>query len=112
MPDIDIPNRVASQSFLNQTGNLASTILFSPAAAGNFRVSVYAELKAGSTAVVTITFLWTDDDGAQTLALSLGVPGGYSHDTIFIRSASGSISVSASQSGGSTYSLYTAVEEM
>jgi len=109
MPDVDIPNEVASRSFINQTGNIAATVLFTPSAAGLFRLSVYIN---GSPVVssVTVTFTWTDDVGAQSLALGFG--GSFLQDVAMLRVASGSISVSASQSGGTTYSLFVTVEQL
>jgi len=111
MPDVDIPNRIADQSFLNQTGNVATTTLVA-SASGNYRLSVYGALAVGSTAVVSITFTWTDTSGAQSIVITLGSPGLYAHDTVFVHATSGSISISASQAGGSTYNLYAAVEQM
>lgn len=109
MPDVDIPNEVASKSFVNQTGNIAATTIFTPSAAGLFRFSFYIE---GSPVVSTVnlTLAWTDDFGAQSLSVGFG--GNFIGDTLPIRIASGSLSLSASQSGGTTYSVYIAVEQL
>jgi transcription elongation factor len=53
---------VAKKSFLNQTGAIASTTLYTPTASGNYRVSIYSDTQnPPDLNAMCPHFVWTDD---------------------------------------------------
>lgn len=117
MPDVDLPNVVATKTFLNQTASLVLADVFTPTVAGLFRVSGYLEESSGGVGLTAVV-KWTDDNRAQTaggvltqmmasLQWSSGAP-------VTLRSAANqSISVSVDIGTNTvTYSLYVVVEQM
>jgi hypothetical protein len=114
MPDVDIPNEVASTSFLNQTTALSSTTLFTPSAAGNFRVSIYTS--AASNPNVTVTVSWTDAangaNSVQFTQISTITSSKNNYGIAFLRSAASSaIQISATLPTVS-YDLFSVVEQL
>ena len=58
---------VAKKSFLNQTGAIASTTLYTPTASGNYRVSIYSDTQnPPDLNAMCPYFVWTDDFNGQT----------------------------------------------
>lgn len=114
MPDVDIPNEVASQSFTSQTTALAATTVFTPSAVGLFRVSMYTN--AASNPGVTITVSWTDPvfgaNSVQFPQVSTINNSANNYGSAFLRvSANSNIQVSAS-APSVTYNLYVVVEQL
>jgi hypothetical protein len=60
--------KVAANVTFMATGDesIAPTTLFTPTAAGEYRVSVYGEVDSPSSGTIPINFLWTDDFGSFT----------------------------------------------
>lgn len=115
MPDIDIPNVVASTSFVGKTGAISATTLYTPGTAGLFRVSVYVTAPAQSQVGPSITLAWSDPNGAQSVAFTIPISGVSPSQLSFtqlMEVASGSISLSATDPNGDTYSVYVAVETL
>jgi len=118
MPDVDIPNQVASQSFLNQTGNLATTTLFTPASAGNFRVAVYGDTvpNGGAVSNPVVTISWTDENQAQSMQITLALAGATQHlftqEQIFFHSVASAITVAVSDPNSVGYNLFVSVEQL
>lgn len=78
----------------NQAASIADTTIFTPAAAGMYRASVYAEVTtAGTAGTVSFQIKYSDDNGAQAVDplpvanLSLAATG-FSQGMIVIRSGS------------------------
>jgi hypothetical protein len=66
---------VSNVDLLNQTANIASTTLFTPAAGGLYRISAYlivTTVDGTSSTLPALTIGWTDPDNstAQTLVLT------------------------------------------
>ena len=103
---------VASQSWNAQTTALAETAVFTPAADGLYRLTVYLSMSAG-TGGVTPHFYFTDDAGAQTRQFdpsNVNFPVSYE---MLVKAKSGdAISVSTSITGSPTYDFYATVESL
>lgn len=104
-----VANIVATQSFVGQTVSLASTAIYTPAAAGLFRVNIYVE-KTG-TGNLNPVVTWTDDYSASSKGFT-GLP--FEISTFTVRSAAASaISVAAPISSGTpTFSVYVVIEQL
>ena len=117
---IDVASIVAKQSWLNQTSALGTTTVYTPAAAGLFRVSAYVELRNTTDASVSSFLSWTDDYLTQSTK-SLGnsaptIAGGWSitGDSAIraFRSGASAIQVSTTTAGATHYDLYVVIEQL
>lgn len=57
---------VATAQLTGQTGNIVTTTLYTPSAAGLFRISVYQICTTTGTGTLSSTIGWTDAAGAKT----------------------------------------------
>lgn len=118
MPDVDIPNEVVSRSFLVQSGNLASTSLYTPTVAGLVRVSMYISLSpANSTGSVSANISYTDENGSSNRAFVVsnlnGGPVGTGTMTVNLTAnVALLLSTNVSLGTGVTYDLYVTVEQL
>lgn len=81
MPSL-VPEIVATQALTGQTSDLAET-LYTPTAAGLFRVSLYGELDSSGTIHVTYT-----DDASNPITLTAGGSGTTKNLSAVFRSGS------------------------
>jgi hypothetical protein len=121
MSCVDLPQIVAKQSWTSQSGALASTTVYTPSAAGLFRVSAYIEVSSGSTRAPSASMTWTDDHAAQNNSGALGAVDASGNWTIngsyatraFRVAANTDIKVSTSIGAGTgTYDLYVVIEQL
>ena len=115
--DVEVAAIVAKQSFLNRTSSLTATTVYTPAASGLYRVSVYIETSS-TAASAMVTVLYTDDYRFQqpTFAQSSSgqyQAGGAMSPVASIRATSGNpIQVSAGFSGTGHFDVYVVVEQL
>lgn len=106
-----VPNIVYSKSFLAQSADL-SQILITPAAAGFYRISLYAEITPLGG---TITLGYTNDSGAQTI-VAQGSPDGNPQDRTInavVRLAAGQpVTLTTAMGGGFPFNLFVAIEHL
>lgn len=57
---------VANVQLTGQTGDIATTALYTPSAAGLFRISVYQICTTSGTGTLSCTVSWTDASGAKS----------------------------------------------
>lgn len=112
---------VSTATATAQSANITATTLFTPSAAGNYRISVYlvdsaADVTAGA---VTATIGYTDAVQAQSLSTSavlLTTLGTFTQATFFIRAASGvAITYATSHTGifgSARYNIYVTAERL
>jgi hypothetical protein len=121
MPDVDLPQIVAKQSWLAQSAALAATTIFTPTADGLFRVSAYIEVSVGSNRGPSAQMTWTDDHAAQNNSGLIGgvdtagnwtINGNYA--TRAFRATNGNpIKIATTINAGSgTYDLYVVIEQL
>lgn len=103
-----------------QGADIGTTNFANTSVSGIYRVSVYifdstADLTAGA---VNVTIAYTDDSGAQTITVGptlLTTLGAKSQATLFVETASGSISYAVSHTGifgTGKYNIYATVERL
>lgn len=109
-----VPQIVASVNFLSQTSNLAASTLYTPAAAGNYRVSVYVTITAGAGSFVQATLGYTDESGAVTNNTQIeAATSSPAQACIPIYAEASAITIAVSiQSGSPTYNVRTVVESL
>jgi len=112
---------VATVALTGQVSSIATTTLYTPSAAGTYRVSVYHLITTPSVGAGTLdmTILWTDDESAKTnlpaAQLNLTIDQSAASGTVFIRSTATAISYSTTIGGGDgaqRYSLFLVVERL
>lgn len=105
-----VPKIEASQSFLNQSADLAATTVFTPSVDGMYRVSAYVRSVSG-TGGAAARIGWTDEAGTTSTGLNLaGSPG---QCTVPMKALAGTpITIQASIYSSCTYSLYVVVESL
>lgn len=104
-------NIVASQTWTSQSSALSATTVYTPAAAGLFRVSAYLDGVVASQSAST-TIAWTDSHQSRSSSLnSLGNASAPSAQVLW-SAASDPIQVSTVFSGTGTYNLYVVVEQL
>jgi hypothetical protein len=120
--DVDLPTVVAKQSFLAQTNNFASVVIFTPSVSGLYRISVY--LECATTADIDVNVQFTDDrsnaQDAEILSINVGkysattAAGNSLTGVACFRATSGNaISVSTNDYAGTgTYDLYVVIEQL
>ena len=104
---------VASGSLTGQTGAIAAFTLFTPPAAGLFRLSVRGVFTTvGSISDFGVALSWTDESGANNGAVQYGTLPSPSY--VIYSSASDPIQLSASVEPGfnSTYNLHWVLEQL
>lgn len=111
---------VATVSLTGQTGNIAATTLYTPAASGIYKVSVYHLCTvAGSAGTLATTIGFTDDVQAQTtkpaIDISLTGAGNAASGIVPIRSTAAAITYSTVIAGGTgspQYALFIILERL
>jgi hypothetical protein len=118
----NVPVIVASGS-INQPsgGDISTTTLFTPAADGVFRVSLYFDgVVAWAGNATSVIFSWTDDSGAQHITMPMSnLPYGFSNSphsaaiAIPIHAAAAVITIATSgNTDTNNYTLYYIVEQL
>lgn len=110
------PVIIAKTSFLNQTGTIPQTNIFTATADGDFRFSAYID-SAASTGSGVVVFNWTDDfSTAAATQLSFGPTGAPTHAAVTypIRMKAGtSFSLSEGNAGPlGPYNVYITLESL
>lgn len=112
---------VATVALTGQAASITTTALYTPAAAGTYRVSVYHFITTPSVGAGTLdtTISFTDDEGAKTTLpaaqLDLTVDKGAATGMTFIRSTATVINYSTTITGGDgnqRYSLFVVLERL
>lgn len=122
MPCIgNVPIIVASGNIVKASGPVSATTIFTPAAAGVFRVSIYVA-GPGNGLSQPINLTWTDISGAQAGHFGANQLNGNGQETIdpaasvsvVIEAEADAIQVSTSQVTGTGvgYTLYYVVEQL
>lgn len=97
-------------SFSAHTGNQLTTTIVTPSAAGEYRITAYAQSAAGFSGG-TLALGWTDDNGAQTF--SPGISGAYASASVVIHSAaSQAITFELLPGGSITWDAFVTVEDL
>ncbi len=92
---------VATVQLIDQTSDIVTTTLFTPAGAGLFRINVYMICKVAGTGTLSCTCGWTDAVGAKTIK-----PTG---DVDLVSTANGAVGTSFISSGASAITYATAI---
>lgn len=110
---------VATALLTAQTADISATTIYTPAASGLYRVSVYHLCTTAGGGTLTTAIIWTDDYQAQTTSpasnLDLSGAGNAATGTTFIRSTASAIQYSTSiagKSGSPQYALFVVVERL
>lgn len=110
---------VAQVALTGQTGNITATTLYTPAASGQYRVSVYHLCTTAGAGTLTTTIAFTDDVQAQSVApaanVDLAGAGNAGTGSVYIRSTAAAITYATSIAGigGSPqYALFITVEKV
>ena len=110
---------VATVSLTGQTGAIGATTIYTPAASGQYRVSVYHLVTTAGGGTLTTTIGFTDDEGAKTSVpasnIDLAVDTQAQSGNVFIRSTAAAITYTvtiAGISGSPQFSLWIVVERL
>lgn len=110
---------VGTVSLTGQTGAIGATTIYTPVAAGQYRVSVYHLVTTAGTGTLTTTIGFTDDEGAKTVVpasnIDLSADTSSAQGTAFIRSTAAAITYTvtiAGIAGAPKYSLWIVVERL
>jgi len=111
---------VKSVALTAQDGDITTTTLYTPAAAGVYRISTYAlTTTAGAGGTLDVTIGWTDSEQAQSSVvvndLDLTVDKSASQNTLFVRATAAAITYATAitgKSGTPAYSLFIIVERL
>jgi|SRR5580765_3427661 len=105
-----VPVIVAKQSFLGQSGTLSSTTLFTPEAAGDYRISI---ILSSNDSSVQPVISWTDENGARSETLNINSQNSmYTRHATYLLHSAASSAISVSESGATTHDLFITVEEL
>jgi hypothetical protein len=99
-----------SNSFVGQSSDISQTI-WTPVAAGLYRVSLYAEINSLGG---TVTLGFTNDSGAQTIVAEAS-PDGFEQDKQMLavfRAAAGQPITLTTAIGGFPFNLYIVLEKL
>lgn len=112
---INVPSVVASQSFLAKTASFAATTIYTPAAAGVYRVSV--TIAVNGTGTISSQLGWHDSYVSQIAALCNATGTTYQPDRSVVCiqvGASQAITLLGTASGGFTgsYDMYITIEQL
>ncbi len=110
---------VGTVQLTGQTGDIAATTIYSPAAAGLYRVNVYMICTAAGTGTLSCTIGWSDIVGAKTLqpagTVDLASTANGSVGTSFISSGASAITYAtaiAGKAGSPTFAIYIVLERL
>lgn len=111
---------VASVQLIGQTGNIATTTIYTPAAAGLFRVNVYQICSvAGTAGTLATTIGWTDAVGAKTIKpaadIDLASTANGATGMSFISTTASAITYASAITGGTgspQYAIYLVIEAL
>lgn len=111
---------VATASLTGQDAAIGATTLFTPSAAGTYRVSVYQVCtKAGTGGTLATTIGWTDNAQAQTVKpavdVDLTVLGEAASGVTFIQATAVAITYTSTAvgiAGGAEFDLYLTLEQL
>ncbi len=110
---------VASVALTGQTGAIGTTTIYTPSAAGTFRVSVYMICTTAGTGTLSCTIGWTDIVGAKTQSpagnVDLASTANGSNGASFIATTATAITYStaiAGLAGSPQYALYITLEAL
>lgn len=114
------PSIITPIQLTGQTGNIATTTIYTPAAAGLYRVGVYHICTtAGTAGTLATTIGWTDNVGAKTLKpagdIVLDSTANGATGTAFIRATAAAITYATTITGGAgnpQYALYILLERL
>lgn len=111
--------QVAKAEYTGQTGDIASTTIYTPTTAWFFRVSVYMICTVAGGGTLSCTIGWTDAAGAKTLKVAADVDlastaNGSTGNEFIVANASAITFTTAiaAKTGSPQYSLYILVEQM
>lgn len=109
------PIIVADVPLMAQTGLIQQATLFTPANAGLYRITAYAEASAQPTGQIGVSLNWADDFSTNNFAFVLN--GGFpAQGSVTIYSVAGSpVTFQSSPGGlstGETYNLFFVVEQL
>lgn len=106
-----VPNIVASGSYVSQTVALTTTALYTPAADGLFRISVFYEWSAGS---INPTFSWTSDLVGANSTNAGQIQASNSFMTVFTvqGKATHALNLAVAIFSSPTWSLYYTIEQL
>jgi hypothetical protein len=112
-----LPCEVASVSVVAQTVTVPLTTLFTPAADGLFRISVYMSSSPTQGSTWAYALFWTDDVKARNSGRQQLSPGTFSSFSAPVRALAGqplsySVSAGASNPPGANYNLSITVEQL
>ena len=106
-------------SLTGQTGNITTTTIYTPAAAGLFRVNVYMICTTAGGGILSLTLGWTDIVGAKTLKptsdVDLVSTANGATGNAFISTTATAITYAtaiASKTGSPQYALYIVLEDL
>lgn len=112
MPAV-VPDIVATSTFIDQTAAIGTTTLYTPPAAGLFRVSMYYMRQAGAGVNMNPTVAWTDRYAGHSYNGN-NIQTGVAFMTCFdVQSeASQPITLACTITGSPTYSIYITIEHL
>lgn len=110
---------VASVQLTAQTGDIGTTTIYTPAAAGLFRVNVYQICTTAGTGTLSCTIGWTDIVGAKTISpagtVDLSSTANGATGMSFISTGASAITYAtaiAGKAGSPAYAIYIVVEAL
>lgn len=110
---------VAKYEATGQTGDIATTTLFTPGVAWNFRVSVYMICTTAGGGTLSCAIGWTDDAGAKTISpagtVDLASTANGTTGNAFIRAGASAITLAtaiAGKTGSPQYAIYIVLEQI
>lgn len=111
--------QVTKVTLTGQTGDIGATTLYTPLAAGLFRVSVYMICTTAGTGTLSLTLGWTDIVGAKTLKptadVDLASTANGATGEAFISATTAAITYTtaiAGKAGSPQYAVYMSVENI
>ena len=115
-----LPTKVATVSLTGQTGNITTATIYTPSAAGLYRVSVYVICTTAGGGTLATTIGWSDIVGAKTIKptadVDLASTANGATGEAFISSVT-SVAITyataiTSKTGSPQYALYIALERV
>jgi hypothetical protein len=107
------PVIVSEVDLTAETGNFGPTTIFTPTAAGLYRVTVYGEASASNNGSCTVNLDWQDDYATnQRLVTNEGFPCSGSRTVFSIAGSPFQIISGVSLPNGGTYNLSFIIEQL
>ena len=110
---------VAKVESTGQTGDIATTTIYTPTTAWAFRISIYMICTTAGTGTLSCTIGWQDASGAKTLSpagtVDLSNTANGSTGTAFIRANASAITYAtaiAGKAGSPEYTIHIILEQM